>query len=58
MAGGVRRLIFVNTTPLTDSKYIIGAQIGGQSRSVRHALMRRASNGANGRPCCMNVSST
>ena len=58
MAGGVRRLIFVNQTPLADNRYIVGAQVGAISRSARRALMRRASNGANGKPCCMRASNT
>ena len=39
MAGGVRRLIFVNPTPLADNRYIVGAQVGAVSRSARRALM-------------------
>jgi len=54
--GGVGRLIFVNNTSLNDNHYVVGANVGAQSVAVRRALQRRASNNAQGQPCCMNNS--
>ena len=52
---GVGRLIFTNTASSTyDNKYVVGATIGAQSVAVRRALQRRASNDANGKPCCIS----
>ena len=55
-SGGTRRLIFTNTTPLNENRYIVGANVGALNRSVRRALMNRASNNAGGKPCCMTGS--
>ena len=47
-----RRLIFTGNVPAdTDNRYIVGSGVGGKSASVRRALMRRASNNAQGIPC-------
>ncbi len=47
-----RRLIFSGNVPAdTENRYIVGAGVGGKSRSVRRALLRRASNNADGVPC-------
>jgi len=51
--GGVKRILFFGSSMSTgDNKYIIGATVGAQSSAVRSALMRRASNNAQGLPCC------
>ena len=45
------RLIFVNKVGKNENKYIVGSNIGSQSRFVKSALKRRASNNASGK-CC------
>ena len=41
-------------TSLNYNRYIVGSGVGSKSRSVQKALMRRASNNAQGEPCCFN----
>ena len=59
MAGGVRRLIFTgNVKTSLHNKYVVGAPVGGLNRSVKRALQRRASNNAQGNPCCIQNNTT
>lgn len=49
---GVRRLFFTpSTTYDIENHYVVGANVGAQSIAVRRALMRRANNKADGKPC-------
>lgn len=48
------RLIFTNNTKLNDNKYVVGSPVGALNASVRRALQRRASNNAQGKPCCIS----
>ena len=41
-------------TSLNYNRYFVGSGVGSKSRSVQKALMRRASNNAQGEPCCFN----
>lgn len=41
-----------NPTTLFSS-YIVGSGVGSQNKSVRRALIRRASNNTQGNPCCI-----
>ena len=51
----MRRLRFARESYTTiDNRYVVGSGVGGVSRAVRRALLRRASNGANGKPCGFN----
>ena len=45
------RLIFVNKVGKNENNYIIGSNVGSQSRFARSALKKRASNNASGK-CC------
>ena len=48
------RLIFTNNSPSNlKGKFIVGSGVGSRNRSVYRALQNRASNDANGKPCCM-----
>jgi hypothetical protein len=49
------RLIFTNNKSTgLYSKYIVGSNIGGLSRSSIMALKRKASNNWKGKPCCIS----
>ena len=45
------RLIFLNKVGKNENNYIIGSNVGSQSRFARSALKKRASNNALGK-CC------
>lgn len=45
------RLIFVNNVGKNENSYIVGSNIGSQSRFVKNALKRKASNNSS-RKCC------
>ena len=49
----MQRLIFVNKVGNDgiQNKYIVGTNIGAQSRFVRNALIKRSTNNSNG-TCC------
>ena len=56
-AGGVGRLIFTGGNAYDiENHYVVGANVGAQSIAVRRALMRRANNTSDGKPCgsCTN----
>jgi hypothetical protein len=36
-------------------KYVVGSGVGSRNRSVYRSLQRRASNNAQGKPCCMST---
>ena len=48
----MRRLIFTNNVGKNENKYIVGSNIGSQSRFVKSALLRRSSNNSSGE-CCI-----
>jgi hypothetical protein len=51
------RLLFVNNVPANlKGKYVVGSGAGGKDRSVQKVLRRRASNNAQGDPCCFEKS--
>uniref|UniRef100_A0A6C0HGW3 Uncharacterized protein n=1 Tax=viral metagenome TaxID=1070528 RepID=A0A6C0HGW3_9ZZZZ len=57
------RLIFTNTPSINYSlsqKFVVGSGVGSRNRSVYRALKNRASNSAQGKPCCIgnNTSSS
>ena len=45
------RLIFVNKVGNNNNSYIVGSNIGRQSRFIKNALKKRASNNSLGE-CC------
>ena len=48
----VGRLIFTGSASSTlDNHYVVGSSVGAQSTAVRRALLRRANNTAEGKPC-------
>ena len=47
----MRRLIFINKVGKNENSYVVGSNIGGQSRFVRNALKKHASNNSQGL-CC------
>ena len=48
------RLFFTYNNPANvNVHYVVGAGVGSKSRSVRSALKRKASNNAQGKPCCI-----
>ena len=50
------RLIFTNTPSINYSlsqKFVVGSGVGSRNRSVYRALKNRASNSAQGKPCCI-----
>jgi hypothetical protein len=50
------RLIFTNIPSINTSlrqKYVVGSGVGSRNRSVYRALQNRASNTAQGKPCCI-----
>ena len=48
------RLIFTNNKPANvHGKYVVGSGVGSRNRSVQRALQNRASNNAQGQPCCI-----
>jgi hypothetical protein len=54
---GVGRLIFTGGNAYDiENHYIVGSNVGSQNIAVRRALMRRANNTAEGKPCgsCSN----
>ena len=56
-AGGVGRLIFTGGNAYDiENHHVVGANVGAQSIAVRRALMRRANNTSDGKPCgsCTN----
>lgn len=49
---GVGRLIFSGGNAYEiENHHVVGANVGAQSIAVRRALMRRANNTADGKPC-------
>ena len=48
------KLIFVNGIGKNENRYIIGSNIGSQSRFVRSALKQRASKSSSGQCCFLN----
>jgi len=54
LAGGVNRVFTNYNRPAqVENHYVIGSGVGGRNIAVRRALRRRASNNAEGKPCCM-----
>ena len=53
----MRRLIFINKVGKNENSYVVGSNIGGQSRFVRNALKKHASNNSQGL-CCDGISNT
>ena len=50
------RLIFTNNIEGNfHGKYVVGSGVGSRNRSVYRSLQRRASNNAQGKPCCMST---
>lgn len=49
-----RRLLFKHNRPANvHNHYVVGSGVGSKSRFVRSALIRRSSNNAQGKPCCL-----
>lgn len=54
LAGGVGLTTFkLNRPAQVENHYVVGSGVGGKSMFARRALRRRASNNAQGEPCCM-----
>lgn len=51
------RLIFVNNVGKNENSYIVGSNIGSQSRFVKNALKRKASNNSSGKCCNYSITS-
>ena len=50
--GGVRRLRYPGMSYTSiENRYVVGSGVGSTNAAARRALRRRASNGANGKPC-------
>jgi hypothetical protein len=48
------RIIFTNNSPSNlKGKFVVGSGVGSRNRSVYRALQNKASNNAQGKPCCM-----
>lgn len=53
IGGGVGRIFQKPSRPANiENHYVVGSGVGAKSRAVRKALRRRASNNAEGYPCC------
>ena len=55
------RIIFTNTPKVNYSlsqKYVVGSGVGSRNRSVYRALQNRSSNNAQGKPCCINTTTS
>lgn len=56
IGGGVGRIFQKPSRPANiENHYVVGSGVGGKSRAVRKALRRRASNNAEGKPCCARI---
>lgn len=54
LAGGVGLTTFKLNRPAgLENHYVVGSGVGRKSAFVRRALRNRASNNAQGEPCCM-----
>jgi len=51
------RLIFVNNVGKNENSYIVGSNIGSQSRFVKNALKRKANNNSSGKCCNHSITS-